>query len=289
MATPVDPQRPAAGDSAGETMPAVEAAPTPPESEAHPAPISSDPIETPDRHELVGEDMALVVRLCRRYRGTQLTFAELVSAGNEGLVCAAQRYDPGYGVPFQAYARHWIQRYIAVAIRQTRYPVTVPRDYRLTVRRVLRSRDTLMIALEREPTVAELAERTGLSRRVVEDVLRLEQGPVELDAPRVDDESADAWTADRLAAVADHAAPSAAALNHRIDIERLLPTALERLPERLRTIVSLSYGLASNGVGLTDAQIAASLGYSEERIRQLRHLAQDRLAADDVLAGTWQE
>lgn len=233
------------------------------------------------RHVLIGEDLALVLRICRRYHNTPLSFDELVAAGNEGLVHASRLYDPAYGLPFQDYARYWIRRSLAMAIHQARYPVAVPRDYRSTIRRVTRSRDLLTARLEREPTLAELVEHTGLPARIVEDVQRLEQPPMELDAAFEPD--AESSIGDRLTAVADPRAPTEAEMHRRIDIERLLPAALERLSERERTIVSLHYGLASGGLGLSDAKIAPILGYSEERVRQLRHIAERRLRADDTL------
>jgi RNA polymerase sigma factor (sigma-70 family) len=238
--------------------------------------------------ELVGEDLALVVRICRRYRHTPLSFAELVSAGNEGLVHANRRYDPGYGVPFHAYARRWIQRCIGAAIHQARYPVVVPRDYRSTIRHVARSRDTLHGALGRTPTLGELVEHTGLARDVIEDVLRLEQPAVEIDAParRQDRHAATEVDRDALALV-DRVHASDAAIDSRVDIERLLPAALERLTERERTIISLHYGLASGGAGLSDAKIANMLHYSEERIRQLRRAAEARLRSDGILHDDW--
>ena len=39
---------------------------------------------------------------------TYLDLDDLISAGNLGLVKAAERYEPSRGVPFRAYARHWI-------------------------------------------------------------------------------------------------------------------------------------------------------------------------------------
>ena len=39
---------------------------------------------------------------------TYLDLDDLISAGNLGLVKAAEKYEPSRGVPFRAYARHWI-------------------------------------------------------------------------------------------------------------------------------------------------------------------------------------
>jgi DNA-directed RNA polymerase sigma subunit (sigma70/sigma32) len=36
--------------------------------------------------------------------------ADLHQAGMVGLLVAADRFDPGRGVPFRAFARHWVRK-----------------------------------------------------------------------------------------------------------------------------------------------------------------------------------
>lgn len=244
-------------------------------------PDNSAPLGEEPRRELDQHDLVLVARICRRYRRTPLSFNELVSAGNEGLVHAHRRYDPTFGVPFHSYARHWIQRYVGFAIHQARFPVAVPRDHRSIIRVVCRTRDALTSRLERAPTLSELVACTGLARHLVNEVLQLEQPCVEIDAARqcrtgaaADDE----LLSDRFAWPVDDT-------DEEVDAERLVQDLLTNMTDRERTIFRLRCGLTATGVCLSDAAIAEVLGCSAERVRQIRHAAAERLRAHRARQG----
>ncbi len=52
------------------------------------------------RNELVCANLRFVVDIAKEYIGKGLSIQELVSAGNEGLVFAASRFDPSRGFKF---------------------------------------------------------------------------------------------------------------------------------------------------------------------------------------------
>ncbi len=66
---------------------------------------------------LVQEAFDLPQREARRWRHMQIEQEDLVGDGYLGLARAARRYDPSRGVPFTAFARHYVRGAIVDTIR----------------------------------------------------------------------------------------------------------------------------------------------------------------------------
>ena len=66
---------------------------------------------------LVQEALHLPKREARRWRHLRLDQEDLVADGYLGLVRAARRYDPSHGVPFTAFARHYVRGAITDTVR----------------------------------------------------------------------------------------------------------------------------------------------------------------------------
>lgn len=62
------------------------------------------------REHLIASCRPLVVSLARRHRANAGVTALLLSAGDDALVRAVDRYDPTGGLPFSSFARWWVER-----------------------------------------------------------------------------------------------------------------------------------------------------------------------------------
>lgn len=62
------------------------------------------------REHLIASCRPLVVSLARRHRANPGVTALLLSAGDEALIRAVDRYDPTGGLPFSSFARWWVER-----------------------------------------------------------------------------------------------------------------------------------------------------------------------------------
>lgn len=62
------------------------------------------------RDHLITSCRPLVVTLARRHRANAGVTALLLSAGDDALVRAVDRYDPTGGLPFSSFARWWVER-----------------------------------------------------------------------------------------------------------------------------------------------------------------------------------
>ena len=56
--------------------------------------------------------LRLVTAVAKIFKGCNLSMEELISAGNEGLVLAAEKYDMSSGFKFMSYAVWWIKQSI---------------------------------------------------------------------------------------------------------------------------------------------------------------------------------
>ena len=78
------------------------------------------------RNELIRCNLRFVVDVARRYRNRGLGFAELISAGNMGLITAAERFDGSRGYKFISYAVWWIRQSILQSIAEQGRTVRLP-------------------------------------------------------------------------------------------------------------------------------------------------------------------
>ena len=67
--------------------------------------------------KLSHSNLRLVTAVAKIYRGCGLSMQELISAGNEGLILAAENYDETRGFKFMSYAVWWIRQSIMQKIQ----------------------------------------------------------------------------------------------------------------------------------------------------------------------------
>ena len=232
-------------------------------TELHGLPESS-PQRQVLRDKLVEMHMPLVEYLARRFSGRNEPLPDLVQVGAIGLLKSIDRFDPDRGLEFSTYATPTILGEIKRYFRDSGWLVHVPRRAQELQATLATSRAELSQELQRAPTVAELAERTGLRE---EDII----------------EALDALTDE------NHGGNAAQAMLAQLDerfeqVERreMLRPAMEALPERERHILLLRFV-----AGKSQTEIATIVGVSQMQVSRLvtRSLAKLRSAltesADD--------
>ncbi len=211
----------------------------------------------------VGLVRSMASRLGRRLP-SQVEVSELVSVGVVGLIEAANRYEPSFGVPFDAFARRRIHGAMLDALRGLDW---VPRSMRKLQREVDGAMSRLRHALGREPEADDMAEALGVTVDEYEaklDALRL----AELATLRP---SSDRAHEDLLELAIDPESGPHTQLERR-ELRTRLADALGTIPERERQILALYYE-----EDLTLAEIGQVIGVGESRVSQLRTQAIARL------------
>lgn len=220
---------------------------------------------------IVEENLGLVARLARTFRGFRVPVEDLEAEGRIGLFEAATRFDPGHGVKFSTYATWWVLKRIREATAAQATLVRVPRS-RVELRRRARAAETdLRVALGRAPSAEEIAVAARIPADEI-DVLRAEgRREVSLDDPVPD--GGRLCFAEILPQTLVPSPDDAALLEDgRLRIER----TLDRLPDRHRAVLVLRYGL-DGAAPKALAEIAQTYGISRERVHQLEREAIARL------------
>jgi len=208
------------------------------------------------RERIMVELMPLVRALASRYAGRGEPLEDLVQVGALGLIKAVDRFDVDRGVEFSSYAVPTIVGEIRRHFRDKAWAMHVPRRLKELSVRLSRVLDELTSELGRSPTVAELAEATGVEEEDVIDAL----------------DSAHAYSTRSLHAPFDDEADDS--LSDKLGVEEagyaevedtaLVDAGLEVLDQRERRIVELRFFGE-----MTQSQIAAELGISQMHVSRL--------------------
>jgi RNA polymerase sigma factor (sigma-70 family) len=228
------------------------------------------------RARLVEAFLPLIASVARLYRESpQIERVELLQEGVVGLLRALERFDPSRGIPFWAYAGWWVRQAMQQLVSELTRPVVLSDR---ALRQLARVRDAHRQALQQtgaEPSRSELSERTGLAAEQLDNLLPLERAPRSTDEQVTAEEGAVSTFGELL--VDPLAEGEYERVLDAIETEELL-ALLAGLSEREREILRARYGLA-DGEERSLRSVAAGMGVSAERVRQLEERALGKLAA----------
>ncbi|MGW6917689.1 RNA polymerase sigma factor WhiG [Kitasatospora sp. NPDC054939] len=188
--------------------------------------------------------------------------ADFVSSGVFGLIDAIEKFDIDRAIKFETYA---ISRIRGAIIDELRALDWIPRSVRQKAKAVERTYATLEARLRRTPNEPEVAAEMGIaiedlhaifSQLSLANVVALDEllHPVGEggDRPSLVD------------TLEDHGADNPVEVAEDRELRRLLAQAINTLPEREKTVVTLYYY-----EGLTLAEIGQVLGVTESRVSQI--------------------
>src|SRR3954468_3321489 len=122
----------------------------------------------PAARDALGERVLPLARqLARRYQRAEEPLDDLIQVASLGLVKAIDRFDAEREVAFSSYAVPTILGEIKRHFRDRTWSVRVPRDLQELSLKVDRTVVAMAEQLQRSPTVAELADKLGVSEEEV--------------------------------------------------------------------------------------------------------------------------
>ena len=189
------------------------------------------------KSRLIEANLRLVVSVAKGFRGQRMEFADLIQAGNLGLINAADKFDPARGTRFSTYATWWIRHFIVRCIVTQSRTIRIPEHLFESVDKILRTSRRLMETLGRDPTEAELAEALNMTVENVRKLLLLAREPLSLDAPGGDEED------DPLANIIPAETGDPAELTEARMMARQVRELLPALTPQERQVLDLRYGL----------------------------------------------
>ena len=230
------------------------------------------------REELIERLLPLIVSIARSFRVEGVDFGDLIQEGCVGLLRALERFDPDRGTPFAAYATWWIRFSLQELRSDFMRPLRLPPQALRQLSQLKSEHARLYAAEGHEPSLDELAERTGIDREQVEALVRADGSvrslfePVEAGGGEVGvlgDLLEDPFSADAFEEALDGLTGAQ------------IRALLSRLSDREQEVVTARFGLDGHGSErLVD--VGERLGVSVERVRQLeqRALSKLRLSAE---------
>ncbi|HEX6495195.1 MAG TPA: FliA/WhiG family RNA polymerase sigma factor [Acidobacteriaceae bacterium] len=225
--------------------------------------------DSPVSEEVLREHLPMVRFLALRIRERlpqQVEMEDLISAGVVGLMDAMQKFDPEKKVQFRTYAQFRVRGAMLDSLRALDWG---PRDLRRKGRAVDEAIRSLSARLGKAPTESEVAKEMGLDLNAYQQLLGelsgLELGS--LNATPGEDAGVEALA---LLPAGPEDDPFLQCQSN--EMRRLLAQAIEDLPERERTVLTLYYYEE-----LTMREVGATLGVVESRVSQLHSSAMARL------------
>lgn len=219
--------------------------------------FAAEPSES-NRNAIVESFIPLAEYFAGRYRNRGADSADLRQVAMLALVKAVDRFDPSVGVQFSTFAGRTIDGELKRHFRDSTWSVRVPRSLQERSLYVRNVGDELALRLGTSPTVAQIAEETGLDDDEVIEALDVQQS---YRAKSIDGGESSGDDAPR--------ATPAALTTTDVEIERLdakleLGALLDNLPERERTILELRFAGE-----LTQSEIAERVGMSQMHVSRL--------------------
>jgi RNA polymerase primary sigma factor len=223
------------------------------------------------RNRLVEANLRFVVSVAKEYQNRGVPLADLISAGNMGLITAAERFDETKGFKFISYAVWWIRQGILQTLAEQSRTVRLPLNKIGLLYKISKASRMLQQEQADDPKPEQIAEQLEVSVDEVKETLLCGRSVRSLDATfrEEDDHSL-------LDVLPDDRQESPEKQVMRGCLRGQIDMVLGSLVGREAEIIRLYFGLDGEEPMTLD-QIGARFSLTRERVRQIKEKALHRL------------
>ncbi len=210
------------------------------------------------RQKIIESNLRLVISIAKKYQYEGLELLDLIEEGNIALIEALDKFDIDKGVCFSTYATLIINQRILRAIDEKGKVIKSSNYIRILQRKVYTVRNNFLNEFNREPTKEEIAEKLGISKMLVERVLKEMQTIISLDKMYTDNFTLGKNYCDRTEESVEEK------VIDKIDVEEIL-SILETYPSKWQYVIKKSLGLEDSEC-LKRKEIADNLQITKQRV-----------------------
>lgn len=222
------------------------------------------------RAKLIEANLRFVITVAYEYQNQGVPLVDLISAGNVGLITAAERFDETRGFKFISYAVWWIRQSILQTLAEHARVVRLPLNRVELLRRISRYKSNQQRETSMRSVEEDIAEELDIPVEQVTDILTSGQRTLSLDTSLGDGENS------LLEMMPDDSQESPDAMALRNTLKAEISSALSTLDEREQKVIRLYFGLGG-GAEMTLEEIGKKFRLTRERIRQIKEKALRKL------------
>ena len=234
------------------------------------------------RDEMIQANLRFVINEAKRYQNLGLPLSDLISAGNLGLITAADRFDGTRGNKFITYAVWWIRQSIHQTLAEQARIVRLPHNKVGLLREISKASRKLgqdwvsepdigeivaELEIPAEEDLEEIATELEVSVKKIQETILSDFDVYSLDESLTDDKRS------LLDTLTDDATTP---LDADILRKSALTQALGLLKGHESRVITLYFGLDDKGP-LTLQEIGTMMNLTRERIRQIKNQALSKL------------
>jgi RNA polymerase primary sigma factor len=224
------------------------------------------------KHRMAVSNLRFVVSIARKYRNQGISFMDLISEGNIGLMRAVEKFDVDKGYHFITYAVWWIRQSMlhAIAVKSGLIHLPVNLSYKMVQLKKL-VKDSSEKGSE-DVNIQRAADRLNIDYALACNLLQHQTDYIPFEARLFDDE--DSPKVVDMIKDEQSDAPDEIVINKAL--QENIRKALSTLSRRESEIIRYRFGI-DGSAPLTLEEIGKRFNLSKERIRQIENRTLQKL------------